>query len=160
MAPADRRLFVQALFALGGIELRLRAWGFRRLAERADRVGLTSAGPVNAEDLAQAQRYARWIETASRVQLVRARCLHRSLVLHEWLRHRGLPSELRIGVRKENGELRAHAWVELGEQVVNDSPAVVAAFTPLEGLDRQGAVWSRRGSGRGLAAGVHVGSFG
>ena len=35
----------------------------------------------------------------------RARCLHRSLTLHSWLRHQGFPSELRIGVIKDGAEL-------------------------------------------------------
>jgi hypothetical protein len=59
--------------------------------------------------------------------------LQRSLVLNYWLRREGLPSELRIGVRKDGDALKAHAWVELGRHVVNDPVAAVAAFTPLAG---------------------------
>lgn len=53
------------------------------------------------------------------------------MVLHRWLREQGLPSELRIGVRKDGGALIAHAWVELGAHVVNDSRAAVMPFTRL-----------------------------
>jgi hypothetical protein len=65
---------------------------------------------------------------AARHHVVPAHCLHRSLVLHAWLRREGLPSSLRIGVQKANGELRAHAWIELAGQVINDRPAAVAPF--------------------------------
>ncbi len=42
----------------------------------------------------------------------RATCLRQSLALWLLLRRRGIPAELRIGVRKEGGDLQAHAWVE------------------------------------------------
>jgi hypothetical protein len=68
---------------------------------------------------------------AARSHVVEARCLHQSLALHAWLRRERLPSELRIGVRKSYDELIAHAWIELGGQVVNDGPDRVAEFSPL-----------------------------
>jgi hypothetical protein len=39
-------------------------------------------------------------------------CLRRSLVLQKMLSKRGIATELKIGVRKEAGQLSAHAWVE------------------------------------------------
>ncbi len=62
---------------------------------------------------------------------MRKQCLQRSLVLHRWLRQAGLSSELRVGVRKDGTELKAHAWIELEGQVVNDWPESVAQLTPL-----------------------------
>jgi hypothetical protein len=89
---------------------------------------------VDEGALGRAERYARSIETAARYHPVRARCLHRALVLHRWLRREGLPSELRIGVRKVGGALNAHAWVEVGGTAVGDHPAALAPFTPLADL--------------------------
>lgn len=126
----DRRLLTRAFVSLAAVEVALRVLGYGRLVERIDAAS-ASRREVDPEDLRRARRYARWLEVASRYHIVRARCLHRSLALHRWLRQQGLPSELRIGVRKEDGELKAHAWVELGEQLANDEAAAVAAFTPL-----------------------------
>jgi hypothetical protein len=43
---------------------------------------------------------------------LRPTCLTRSLALVYLLRRRGLPAELRIGVRKTGEAFGAHAWVE------------------------------------------------
>jgi len=40
------------------------------------------------------------------------------------LRREGIPGELYIGARKEEGRFEAHAWVELGGQVLNDGAEV------------------------------------
>jgi len=44
--------------------------------------------------------------------LCQATCLRQSLVVWFLLRRRGLPAELRIGARKVEDRLEAHAWVE------------------------------------------------
>jgi hypothetical protein len=142
-----RRLFradglgvLQALLRLIMVDVRLRRGGFRDVLVRAStRVGpRTKAG--GAADVARAGRYAGLLQTASRVPFLRARCLHQSLALYLWLRDEGVASELRIGIRKEGGALRAHAWIELGGQVVNDRPASVVEFTPLFSTGRDGAL--------------------
>ena len=59
-------------------------------------------------------------------------CLTRSLMLWWWLRRYGMESDLRIGVRFEGGELRAHAWVALGGIPINDRPEVVAQYAAFD----------------------------
>jgi len=143
LSSAERRLLVRGFVKLWAVDLGLRAWGFRRFIERAQRAAVSAGRPIGAEDLRRAREYARCLEVASRHHPVRARCLHQSLALHRWLLEDGLPSGLRIGVRKESGELNAHAWVELGGNVVGDQPAVVAAFTPIASVDNdEQPVWA------------------
>ena len=125
----DLRLAVGAYVALLTTDVALRVLGYRRLVERIERGPAEAA--ISLRRLHRARRYAGWLEAASHRHVVRARCLHRSLALHAWLRAKRLPSELKIGVRKESGELRAHAWVVLGEHVVNDRQEAVAGFAPL-----------------------------
>ena len=127
----DLRLVLGAYAALLTTDVELRVLGYKRLLERIERGPATDT--VSPRRLRRARRFAGWLEQASHRHAVRARCLHRSLALHAWLRRKGLPSELKIGVRKENGELRAHAWVELAGHVVNDRQESVAAFAPLVG---------------------------
>ena len=57
-----------------------------------------------------------------------ANCLTRSLLLRWLLRRFGTASDLRIGVRLEEGKLAAHAWVEKDGIPVNDSSEVVARY--------------------------------
>lgn len=131
LSNADRWLFPRAFVHLVVIDLGLRLLGYQRVLEKAKPIAVVAAHDVNKADLRRARRYARMLQSASRHHFVRAQCLHRSLSLHHWLRREGLPSELRIGVRKERGALAAHAWVELGGHIVYDEPAAVAPFTPL-----------------------------
>ena len=131
LPAADRRILAHALVDLIVVDVGLRVRGFQRLVEGAHRTAPTPKHAVEPRDMGRACRYAAWLQIASRHHFIRGQCLHRSLVLHRWLRREGLPSELRIGVRKEGSELKAHAWVELGGQAVNDAPAAVAAFIPL-----------------------------
>jgi hypothetical protein len=55
-------------------------------------------------------------------------CLTRSLVLNWLLRCRGVDSELRIGVRLNEGTFEAHAWVEHEGQPLNDAQDIAARF--------------------------------
>lgn len=50
----------------------------------------------------------------------RLTCLPRSLALCRLLRERGHPAEVKIGVRREAGQLQAHAWVELHGEVLGE----------------------------------------
>ncbi len=40
-------------------------------------------------------------------------CLKRSLVLYRFLRMYNIPARLMVGVRKEQGELTGHSWIEI-----------------------------------------------
>src|SRR5439155_5755542 len=132
LSSSERWLFVRAFIWLGVVDLGLRTMPLPRL------VGLAGSGRSRAADAIRTSPppriygYARWLETASRYHIVNAHCLHRSLVLHHWLRGEGFPSELRIGVRKEGLELKAHAWVELDGEIMSDRTADITPFTPLE----------------------------
>ena len=84
----------------------------RRWVERISDRGSRRA--ASAEDLDAARRLAQLAEIAGRRGAVRATCLRQALVLHGWLRRRGLDPEIVIGVRSDGGAtLDAHAWVEL-----------------------------------------------
>jgi hypothetical protein len=142
LSREDLRLLVRAFITLGLIDLGLRVWGFRRVVEGAERPSKSAARAVGADELHRARQYARLVELAARHHVVRARCLHRSLALHLWLRGQRLPSELRIGVRKEHFALQAHAWVELGGQFIDESPEWVGTFTPLRSGDGEQPTWT------------------
>jgi hypothetical protein len=130
LSAAERRLLVRAFVSLLLVHAGLRLFGLRRLLAWAGRPAATGVSPAAR---LRVRHYARWIDAAARHHFVPSRCLHRSLTLHLWLRREGLPSELRIGVRKAGDALQAHAWVELGGRVVNDRAGAVAPFVPLAG---------------------------
>jgi hypothetical protein len=143
LSSSDRRLLCRAFVALSAVDLSLRTRGFQGLLDRAQSAHTAIERRLTPDEVARAYQYARWLEAASRIHIVPAHCLHRSLALHSWLLKDGLPSTLRIGVRKADGDLRAHAWVELGGHVLNDQPHDVAVFTPLANAVGESPTWAR-----------------
>ena len=129
LRASDIRAIARAWLWLLWMDLVLRVLPLQRVLGRA--AGPTEAPAVRESDVRRARTYASVIELAARHHLIRARCLHRSLVLASWLRREGLSSALRMGVRKETDGIAAHAWVEVGGAVVNDYPEAVARFVPL-----------------------------
>lgn len=78
----------------------------------------------------EAAGVARLIGVAANHVPLRVSCLPRSLTLWFQLRRRGIGSDLCIGVRRDGGQLEAHAWVECGGCALNDSADVRQRFTP------------------------------
>jgi hypothetical protein len=128
---ADRRALIRAFVSLTMIELELRTRGLRWILARVQAETRSTRRMLPAEELHHARRYAHWIDVAARHHAFRPTCLRCSLVLHQWLRREGIPSELRIGLRKIEGDVAGHAWVVLHGEIVNDSPDWVGGFTPL-----------------------------
>ena len=62
---------------------------------------------------------------------VAASCVPRSLALIRLLRLNGLAAGLRVGLRRTDGRLVGHAWVEHNGVTVGDDVALVRAFHPL-----------------------------
>ena len=56
-------------------------------------------------------------------------CLDRSVTLWWLLAMEGVESQLRIGVKKTDGEFSAHAWLERNNEVVNDTVNIAEAYS-------------------------------
>jgi Transglutaminase-like superfamily len=55
---------------------------------------------------------------------INALCLPRALAAHAMLRRRGIASRLCLGVARQDGELAAHAWVEVDkDKIVGETDA-------------------------------------
>jgi hypothetical protein len=112
--------------------------GRRAVARATRRAGETPAvAPLSpAPRHATIRRAHRAVRRASRAWPVNVRCLQTALVLHRVLHARRVHSTLRIGVRFDGGELRAHAWVEVDGCRLDGAPDSDHGFTPLELPDR------------------------
>jgi hypothetical protein len=87
---------------------------FRRLRPAFDFLTQATCHQTNAPLVSQLA----WAVAATSRYVPRATCLTQALALHILLRRAGLESRIHIGVAKEDGIFRAHAWVESQEQVV------------------------------------------
>src|ERR1700724_257694 len=85
---AEGALLVRAFIWIILIDLALRAFGFARVSGWTGRGSLAKPSePTRGDSSAfeRARRYAHWIDVAADHHIIRARCLHRSLTLHQWL---------------------------------------------------------------------------
>ncbi|MBZ5526981.1 MAG: lasso peptide biosynthesis B2 protein [Acidobacteriia bacterium] len=125
--PGQRALILRAArnecLALAG----LRLLGFRRCKRLIERFSLSPQGHNSSVECATPERAIQMIRAAQSVERnlpLRPNCLERSLALWWMLRREGFPAELHIGARQGPQGFEAHAWVEDGGRVLNDSPDV------------------------------------
>lgn len=117
LSVQERRTYLKASGLLLLAECSLQLWSFqtilKTLRKRCAGSRLTSRDLSRPEELASLTRL---VELADRHGLFRPSCLRQALVAAWLLSGRGIAPSLLIGVAKEDGQLRAHAWVEAASQ--------------------------------------------
>jgi len=71
-------------------------------------------------------------ETATRYHWRSMNCLRRCFAQQRILLRRNIASRLHIGVTKDQGQLKAHAWLSVRGSVINDSMDVISQYTELQ----------------------------
>jgi hypothetical protein len=140
LSPWERKVFLRALLLLPLSAVGLRALGLRRIQAVLARASRAAA---SADAHSRAEQVVRLVAAAARHGPYRASCLPMSLTLQRLLREAGIPSELRLGVRKVAGRLEAHAWLEHNGEPLTETAEVNerfaafdAAISPRTGLLR------------------------
>lgn len=126
----ERRLVHRAIGHLSvvAVQRRLRG-GVRQARNGVDRLR-------TADDVGQypsPQRSAQLIARVAQGVPWQVTCLDRSLALARVLRRSGASPQLCLGVRRDDGELIFHAWLELDGLVVNDDVETIAAYSRFTG---------------------------
>ena len=123
----DWRLALEAVRLALCVEIDLQILPFTRVL-----AGLNAQpdGRFRGESPVSAANVQRAIQRAYRVLPFKSTCLRESLVFCRIFKRRGLPAELRIGVKKTGDRLGAHAWVEDGKGMVLTDP--LEHFVPLQ----------------------------
>jgi hypothetical protein len=102
LSGAERRVVIEALLLIAAFGLGLKLLPFRtvvgRVRSRSRRGSAVSA-----------QRIGALVDAAGRI--LHASCMPRALALASVLASRGIPHELRVGVRRTGSGIAAHAWV-------------------------------------------------
>ena len=127
-------MLAQLVLLLPAVGASLRLLGFKRTRGLLERF-VPSADPQRPDATTRpesANRIARLVAVAAHHGPYRATCLRQSLALWWLLRRRGIPAELRIGVRKDNEDCQAHAWVERDGQPLNDTQGAAMAYAPFD----------------------------
>jgi hypothetical protein len=129
----ERALLATALVLLHLTAVGMRLMGFQRCQAWLARWGTArkrNAVP-DAEDAAR--QATQMVAVAARYSLFGKTCLPQAMVLSFLLQRMGLNGDLRIGVRQDGDELKAHAWIERHGQVLNDSTDVHQRFAAFAG---------------------------
>jgi hypothetical protein len=127
MPAREQKALLAGILFLPCISVGVRLFGLAHVQAWLDRSRLASHAP-----LSQPEATALGVAVNRAARHGSATCLARSLLLRRLLRGFGTESDLRIGVRFEEGKLAAHAWVELEGVPVNDSPDVAMHFSTFD----------------------------
>jgi hypothetical protein len=125
----EQKALLVSLVLLPLFWLGLRLAGLQRFQAWLDRSPIARRAPLSQ---AEAAGLGVAVNRAANHILGPATCLTRSLLLRWLLRRYGTASDLRIGVRFEEGGFAAHAWVEKDGIPVNDRPEVVARYAAFD----------------------------
>lgn len=136
LSGRERRDFFLGLLFLPIVVIWLRVSAFRSVQQALeDWYGGTAwtNQPADTKIFTESQSASRMLDAASRRGIVRGNCLSRSIALSWLLRRRGIPAQLRIGARKIDSQLEAHAWIEVAGRAINDSDDVQTRYAPFTG---------------------------
>ncbi len=118
--PADeRRLLLSALGGLPLVTAGVFLLGYKRMRTLLAGAQI-QAQPATTAQGAEAERVARAVRLAATRGPTQGTCLSRALLLWRMLNRRGIPAEVRFGVRAGDSDMEAHAWVEQGGRSLDD----------------------------------------
>jgi hypothetical protein len=114
------------------MRLALKLWGFKRVHAwlwRREPLSVDRSSLSNKTERATLTNLACLMNGAANCSPIHTNCLQRSLTQWWLFRRMGFASDLRIGVDKQDDTFKAHAWLELEGNVLNDSRESVKHFT-------------------------------
>ena len=127
----ERRTLLAAMAWMPLFWLGLHGLGLHRFQTWLQRPRLVTRNDLSLHEI---MGMATMVNRGARLVHIPGDCLPRSLLLGWLLRRRGVASQLRIGVKMDNGSLAAHAWVEYAGIPINDQPDVGAQFAAFQPL--------------------------
>jgi hypothetical protein len=111
----------------------LRVGGMKRVGAAITR--LLSRHPASPEPT-DVKDAARLVSIAARRGPWRSQCLTTALTLQWLLARRGIATDLRLGVRRKDGRMEAHAWVEYEGMALIETAGVHERFGAFDPIPR------------------------
>ncbi len=119
---------IRSMIGVSRVALRLRHSGLSAVAGRFLEIDSHSQ-----QTCVDAERYIQISMRSARLPW--STCLTRSIWICQRLEARGLEPQLVLGIHRPSldqpGELKAHAWVVIGDQVLDENMTANASFQPL-----------------------------
>ena len=127
LSPREAWLLLQAAALLPAVRLALRFTTVSQLRNFSE----DAVHDRRASDLSP-QATARMVRVAARYGMCRAKCLEQSLALRWLLRRQGFDARILLGARKEDGQIQAHAWVEIDGISLDEEKDIHQTFSRFE----------------------------
>jgi hypothetical protein len=140
LPASDKWLVFKVSITLPLVESGLRLLGLQAVARLLASWSTPAAAPL--ESKREIERQARLLAMVVHRHPFAGKCLSRSLTLWWCLRRAGIKSEVRLGIRKDGGQLRGHAWVEYQGQPVAEPAGVCERYAVLVDPPLRHLIWS------------------
>lgn len=128
LSREEKLILLSATLLLPFADIALRTFGFQRTQKFLSRK-TTIVKPLlfsRGDQLSQAQSIAVLVSIAARRSPYRTTCLRQSLVSWWLLQRKGIATTLKIGVTKDDGSFKGHAWIEL-----DGSPLIIDEYSSM-----------------------------
>ena len=143
LKTSEKKIVLEAGTLLAVTWVGLRLAGFRRWKnwmEHLKPMAVAEAANIPEGSSRQylsdaAASFARLEAAGARHFPIRTNCLENSFALYWLLRRHHIPATLRMGARKMDGRLEAHAWVESEGIVLDNTLSDHLPFVPFDGRD-------------------------
>ncbi|BAZ34097.1 hypothetical protein NIES4074_66110 [Cylindrospermum sp. NIES-4074] len=131
----EQKLLINTFVLLGLVKLCLLLLPFQTLRKLL--VTISKMQPTGVQPFSPSiDQIVEAVNRSSRYTLGGAKCLARALTTQIVMSRHGYTSELRIGIAKgEGGQFEAHAWVEVGEQIVIGQLRDLTRYTPMPSFE-------------------------
>jgi Transglutaminase-like superfamily len=118
LSRRDRLALIELVWVYLWVEAGLRTLPFNRMIEGMLRTRRLPSPDEPLDSRAGLLEFCRLAEAVFRRFPYRVTCLKKALVLQKLLGRRGIRAVLKIGVRKDETDLKAHAWLEHGGEIL------------------------------------------
>jgi hypothetical protein len=124
----EQRLIARCVVLVALVRLSLNCFSLNRVMRGLKRL----AGKRKPEPIGEMDFYRIvWAVSAASKVIPRATCLTQALAAQTLLGRRGTMTQLRLGVRRESGQFRAHAWLEWNGKVVIGDDGQLSRYSTL-----------------------------
>lgn len=123
----EKRLVLEALVRLASVRIELAVSAPCLVLERRTGPGDSRHSP---------RQIGLSIERAAKL-IPRTTCLPKALAVARMLRSRGYDCKLRLGLKEQDRRVVAHAWVEVGSEVILGGSCNISDFKKLPAISRE-----------------------
>ncbi len=114
-----RAYFVQAYFLLGMMRAAILVFSFKRLSRSLKHHAASATHtPLTDQQQQRALEIGEMVATAARFTPWKSNCLTQALTAQKMLRWRHIPGMFFLGVKKNQKQLEAHAWLQCDQHIL------------------------------------------